>query len=93
MLSGSLLSVLWPLLTPVPAQRPLLAAAPAVAGGLGWQVSLSKDVNSCCTTGPFISGTSVQVLLGADERNYSKAMVCEGRSNVSVPLEHPLPNS
>ena len=29
---------------------------PTVAGGLGLQVSLSKDVNSCCTTGPFISG-------------------------------------
>ena len=55
--SGSLLSVLWPRLTPVPAQRPLLAAVPTVAGGLGRQASLSKNVNSRCTTGPFISGT------------------------------------
>jgi hypothetical protein len=54
--SGSLLSVLWPLLTPVPARRPLLTAVPTVAGGLGLQASLSKDVNSRCTTGPFISG-------------------------------------
>ena len=51
---GSLLSVLRPLLTPAPARRSLLTAAPAVAGGLGLQVSLSKNVNSCCTTGPFI---------------------------------------
>jgi len=35
----------------------LLTAALAVTGALGEQVSLSKDVNSCCTTGPFISGT------------------------------------
>ena len=28
-----------------------------LADGLELQVSLSKDVNSCCTTGPFISGT------------------------------------
>src|SRR5437763_13098348 len=55
--SGSLLPVLWPLLTPAPARRSLLAAAPAITDGLGLQVSLSKDVNSCCTTGPFISGT------------------------------------
>ncbi len=49
-------SLLCPRLTPVPARRSLLAAAPAVADGLGLQASLSKDVNSCCTTGPFISG-------------------------------------
>ena len=61
--SGSLLSVLWPLLTPVPAQRPLLAAAPTVAGGLGLQASLSKNVNSRCTTGPFISGTEHRTAL------------------------------
>ena len=29
---------------------------PTVADGIGLQASLSKDVNSCCTTGPFISG-------------------------------------
>ena len=49
-------SLLCPRLTPVPAREPLLASAPAVADGLGLQVSLSKDVNSRCTTGPFISG-------------------------------------
>ena len=54
---GSLPSVLRPLLTPAPARQPFLATAPTVADGLGLQVSLSKDVNSCCTTGPFISGT------------------------------------
>ena len=56
LVSGSLLSVLRPLLTPAPARRPSLNTAPAVSSGLGLQVSLSKDVNSCCTTGPFISG-------------------------------------
>src|SRR5262249_38415819 len=30
---------------------------PTVADGLGRQVSLSKNANSGCTTGPFISGT------------------------------------
>ena len=50
-------SLLCPRLTPAPARGPLLASALAVAGALGEQVSLSKDVNSCCTTGPFISGT------------------------------------
>ena len=55
-LPGSLLPVLRPLLTPVPARQPLLATAPTVADRAGRQVSLSKDVNSCCTTGPFISG-------------------------------------
>jgi hypothetical protein len=49
-------SLLCPRLTPVPPQGPVLAPAPAVADGLGLQASLSKDVNSCCTTGPFISG-------------------------------------
>ena len=61
--SGSLLSVLWPLLTPVPARRPLLAAVPAVAGGFGLQASLSKNANSRCTTGPFISGTEHRTAL------------------------------
>src|SRR5438094_10264212 len=46
-----------------PARRSLLAAAPAVAGELGLQVSLSKNVNSCCTTGPFISGTEHRAAL------------------------------
>src|SRR5512137_3155242 len=54
---GSLLSVLRPLLTPAARRRPLLAAAPTVADGFGLQVSLSKDVNSRGTAGPFISGT------------------------------------
>src|ERR1035438_1439086 len=61
--SGSLLSVLWPLLTPVPACPPLLAASPAVADRPGPQVSLSKDANSRCTTGPFISGTEHRTAL------------------------------
>jgi len=56
-------SLLCPRLTPVPVRRPLLAAAPAVADGLGEQVSLSKDVNSCCTTGPFISGVERRAAL------------------------------
>jgi hypothetical protein len=51
---GSLPSVLRPLLTPVPARQPFLATAPTVADGLGRQVSLSKNVNSCCTAWPFI---------------------------------------
>src|SRR6516165_9032724 len=53
-------SLLCPRLTPGSAQRSLLASAPESDGvglKLGTQVSLSKDVNSCCTTGPFISGT------------------------------------
>src|SRR5688572_13482113 len=49
-------SLLCPRLTPAFVRGPLLASAPAVADGLGLQVSLSKNVNSCCTTGPFISG-------------------------------------
>jgi len=36
---------------------------PAVAGELGLQVSLSKNVNSCCTTGPFISGAEHRAAL------------------------------
>jgi len=57
-------SLLCPRLTPVPARRPLLAAAPdGCAVGLGLQASLSKDVNSCCTTGPFISGTEHRAAL------------------------------
>src|ERR1035438_7945036 len=55
--SGSLLSVLRPRLTPATARGPLLTLAPAVSDGARLQVSLSKNVNSCCTTGPFISGT------------------------------------
>jgi len=54
---GSLLSVLLPLLTPANARGPLLTLVPAVSDGARLQVSLSKDVNSRCTTGPFISGT------------------------------------
>src|ERR1039458_9824712 len=54
---GSLLSVLRPLLTPATAGGPLLPPPPAVSDGARLQVSLSKNVNSCCTTGPFISGT------------------------------------
>ena len=50
-------SLLCPRLTPAPARKSLLTCAPAVAGEPGEQVSLSKNVNSCCTTGPFISGT------------------------------------
>src|ERR1019366_4472688 len=42
---------------------PLLAASPAVAGRPGRQASLSKNVNSCCTTGPFISGTEHRTAL------------------------------
>ena len=52
---GSLLSVLRPRLTPAPARRSLLNVVPIVADGLGLQASLSKDVNSRGTTGPFIS--------------------------------------
>ena len=55
-LSGSLLSVLRPRLTPVAARGSLLTSAPTVAGEPGLQASRSKDVNSPCTTGPFISG-------------------------------------
>ena len=55
--------LLFPRLTPVPARRSLLTAAPAVADGLGPQVSLSKDVNSRCTTGPFISGAEHRTAL------------------------------
>jgi hypothetical protein len=61
--TGSLLSVLRPLLTPVPARQPFLATALTVAGGLGRQVSLSKNVNSRCTTGPFISGAEHRAAL------------------------------
>ena len=43
--------------------RPARTAAPSVAGGLGAQISLSKDENSCCATGPFISGTEHGALL------------------------------
>jgi hypothetical protein len=60
---GSLPSVLRPLLTPAPARQPFLATAPTVADGLGLQVSLSKNVNFCCTTGPFISGAEHRAAL------------------------------
>ena len=60
---GSLPSVLRPLLTPAPARQPFLATAPTVADGLGPQVSLSKNVNSCCTAGPFISGAERRAAL------------------------------
>ena len=63
MLPGSLLSVLRPRLTPANARGPLLTLAPAVADGARWQVSLSKNVNSRCTTGPFISGTEHRTAL------------------------------
>ena len=55
--SGSWPSVLRPLLTSAPSQRPLLAAAPAVAGEPREQISLSKNVNDPGTTAPFTSGT------------------------------------
>src|SRR6185369_529869 len=61
--AGSLLSVLRPLLTPAPARQPFLATAPTVADGLELQVSLSKNVNFCCTTGPFISGAERRAAL------------------------------
>ena len=54
--TGSLPSVLWPLLTSALARRPLLDAAPDATAGLGEQISLSKDVNSACATAPFTSG-------------------------------------
>src|SRR5512143_564723 len=60
---GSLLSVLRPLLTPAVLRWPLLATAPAVADRFGLQVSLSKDVNSRGTTGPFISGAEHRTAL------------------------------
>src|SRR5580765_2669979 len=60
---GSLLSALRPLLTPAIPRRALLPAAPAVAGRPRLQVSLSKDVNSRCTTGPFISGAEHRTAL------------------------------
>ena len=63
MLPGSLLSVLRPLLTPAVLQWPLLTTVPAVSGGAEPQVSLSKNVNSRGTTGPFISGTEHRTAL------------------------------
>ena len=63
MLPGSLLSVLRPLLTPANARGPLLTLAPAVSDGAQLQVSLSKDVNSRCTTGSFIPGTEHRTAL------------------------------
>src|SRR5213082_2934418 len=62
--AGSLLSVLWPLLTPVPQRRSSQTATPD--GGAtepGAQVSLSKDANSRCTAGPFISGAEHRAAL------------------------------
>jgi hypothetical protein len=61
--AASLLSVLRLRLTPAPARQPFLATAPTVADGLGRQVSLSKNVNFCCTTGPFISGAEHRAAL------------------------------
>ena len=63
LVAPGMLPVLWPLLTPVLARRSLLAATPAVADGLGLQASLSKDVNSHCTAGPFISGAEHRAAL------------------------------
>jgi len=65
--SSGLRSKVWELLCPrltsVPSRRASRLAAPSVAGVLGAQISLSKDVNSCCATGPFISGTEHGALL------------------------------
>src|SRR5512135_2117916 len=61
--AGSLLSVLRPRLTPAVLRWPLLTTVPAVSGGAEPQVSLSKNVNSRCTTGPFISGTEHRTAL------------------------------
>ena len=61
--SGSLLSVLRPRLTPANARGPLLTLAPAVSDGARLQVSLSKNVNSRGTTGPFISGAEHRTAL------------------------------
>ena len=61
--AGSLLPVLWLLLTSVPSRRSSRSAAPSVAGVLGAQISLSKDVNCCCAAGPFTSGTEHRTLL------------------------------
>ena len=61
--TGSYLPVLWPLLTPVLARRSSRTAPPFVAEEPGAQASLSKNVNSCCTTGPFISGVERRAAL------------------------------
>src|SRR5882672_1229922 len=65
--SSGLRSKVWellcPLLTSVPSRRSSRTVAPSVAEVLGAQISLSKDVNSCCTTGPFISGTEHRAAL------------------------------
>src|ERR1035441_538794 len=45
----------------VPSQRGCQAHGSLIHHGL--QASLSKDVNSCCTTGPFISGTEHRTAL------------------------------
>ena len=60
--TGSLPSVLWPLLTSAPARCPLLDAAPDPAAGLGEQISLSRDANSACASAPFSSGGEHRVL-------------------------------
>src|SRR5216117_583984 len=57
------MAVLRPLLTPAILRPPLLTTAPALTDGAGLQASLSKDVNSCCTTGPFISGAEHRAAL------------------------------
>src|ERR1051326_820489 len=57
-------SLLCPRLTPALARPSLLSAAPdGCTVELGEQVSLSKNVNSCCTTGPFISGVEHRAAL------------------------------
>ena len=61
--TGSYLPVLWPLLTPVLARRSSRTAPPFIAEEPGAQASLSKNVNSCCTTGPFISGVERRAAL------------------------------
>jgi len=56
-------SLLCPRLTSELTRRTSRSAAPPVSGVPGAQISLSKDVNSPCATGPFTSGTEPGVLL------------------------------
>src|ERR1700752_2508383 len=56
-------SLLCPRLIPAITRGPLLTSAPPAVDGLELQVSLSKDVNSCCPTGPFISGAEHRAAL------------------------------
>src|SRR5512133_2659862 len=60
---GANLALLCPRLTPATSRPSLLRVAPGLATGHGPQVSLSKNVNSCCTTGPFISGAEHRAAL------------------------------